>query len=88
MNFEEQMKRYNNDPLFYTYVKMIVNFLEEGKLTVSELRDAATLAGIIFESQRVRPNFPNRGEFKKWSFIKDENEEYIKNHNDKDGLEC
>ena len=61
MNFSEQEKRYLSDPLFHRIVEMLYHFLQQGQVTVSELRDAATFAGIKFEEQRVRPIFLKDG---------------------------
>lgn len=55
MTFEEQRNRYQNDPLFYSVVKILYNFLLEGKITCGELRDAATFAGMLFESTHIKP---------------------------------
>ena len=57
MTFDEQRKRYFNDPLFHAYVDILYSMLMEGRLTVSELRDAATFAGIKFEFENVAPHF-------------------------------
>ena len=53
MNFRQQKDRYYNDPLFHSIVNMIGHFLEQGTLTVGELRDAATYAGILFEYRNM-----------------------------------
>ena len=60
MTFEEQRRRYENDPLFHAYVEFLYSILMEGRITVGELRDAVTFAGFKFEMERVRPPFdPN-----------------------------
>ncbi len=55
MTFEEEARLYENDPLFHTVVDMLHSFLLQGEITVGELRDAATLAGIRFEMLNVNP---------------------------------
>jgi len=60
MMFEEQKRRYENDPLFHAYVDILYSMLMEGRVTVGELRDAVTFAGLKFEMGRVRPCFPGQ----------------------------
>ncbi len=57
MTFDKQQERYFNDPLFHNYVDVFYSMMLEGKMTVSELRDAVTFAGVKFEFERVRPSF-------------------------------
>jgi hypothetical protein len=57
MTFEEMRDRYENDSLFHTLVGMLHTFLMQGKITVSELRDASTFAGYKFEIHQIRPIF-------------------------------
>jgi len=57
MNYEQQKERYMNDPLFANVVNMLYTFLLDGKITVGELRDATTFAGIKFETYNVKPLF-------------------------------
>lgn len=55
MNFEEQRKAYEEDPVFHQLVNVLLNGLRQGQFTLGELRDAATFAGTKFESERARP---------------------------------
>lgn len=55
MNFEEQRKAYQEDPVFHQLVNVLLNGLEQGQFTVGELRDAATFALSKFQAERVRP---------------------------------
>jgi len=55
MTYEQQLNRYLNDPLFHNVVDMLFAFLLEGNITIGELRDAATFAGIKFEHQKINP---------------------------------
>ena len=57
MTFEQMQDRYENDPLFHQVVDMLHAFLMQGKITVGELRDAATCAGYKFEIYNVKPVF-------------------------------
>lgn len=57
MNFEEQRKAYEEDPVFHQIVDVLFHFLLllQGQFTVGELRDAVTFAHTKFKSERVRP---------------------------------
>jgi hypothetical protein len=57
MDFQQQRDRFQNDPLFHSVVDMIYSFLMRGEITVGELRDAVTFAGVLFEQQNSRPIF-------------------------------
>ena len=57
MNFLQMRERYFHDPEFATIVNYLYSILCEGKLTVAEFRDAATLAGMKFEMENVKPMF-------------------------------
>ena len=62
MNFEEQRKRYLNDPEFKGVVNVIYyNFLKTGMFTVGEIKDAVVFAGIKFESEQVKPFIQKKG---------------------------
>jgi len=67
--------RYFNDSLFHGYVDIFYRMFMEGKMTVGEMRDAVTFAGIKFEFERVAPRSlipfipeekKERGELQKW----------------------
>jgi len=49
-----------NDPLFHIVVDSLYAHLLKGKITVDELRGAATFAGYKFETLHLRPIFINK----------------------------
>jgi hypothetical protein len=51
----KMMERYNNDPLFRTFVDTMVAAIERGQTTPCEVREAAMLAQIIYEDRNPRP---------------------------------
>lgn len=48
-------ERYRNDPLFHALVNVLIQHIEEMKLTPTEIREACILAQIKYESTHVRP---------------------------------
>jgi hypothetical protein len=50
-------QRYHSDAQFRCLVDMLSAYVERADFTPSELRIAATLASIKYESRRVRPMF-------------------------------
>jgi len=48
-------EKYVHDTYYHQMVDMMVGMIHECKFTPSELREAATLASIIYEEQQVTP---------------------------------
>ena len=57
MSFDEMKHKYLHDPLFHSIVDSLYKVLYDGKLNVSDLRDAAVFAGYKFESENIKPFF-------------------------------
>lgn len=55
--------RYQNDPKFKSYVDMMHALIHRAELTPTEVREAAMLACIHYESYQVRRIYLNRGQF-------------------------
>ncbi len=49
---EDAKRRYLNDPVFHAAVEMLRSFLQQARLTPSEVREAAMMACIIEEERK------------------------------------
>ncbi len=54
MNFDKCRERYENDAEFHSMVHIFYDIIFSNRLTVSELRDALTFAGVKFEQEHAR----------------------------------
>lgn len=59
-------ERYLYDNRFHTLVETFVSMIWENKFTPSEVRDAATLASIIYEERRLPNNIIVPEEIENW----------------------
>ena len=60
MNIDKCQERYQNDAVFHTMVEIFYKMIFDNELTVSELRDALTFAGIKLEMENMRREYYNK----------------------------
>jgi len=59
-------QRYTNDPAFYQLVRLMLAEIERGQFTPTEIREAAMLAQIDYESRHPRPIIFSREDVMRW----------------------
>lgn len=53
------LDRYQNDPLFHRLVDVMLHELETAQVTPTEVREAAMVAQMLFESRHARLFYPD-----------------------------
>lgn len=54
-DFKKLQLQYQNDPMFYQFVKMMMHQMRELNLTPFEMRQAAMYAAYLFELENPKP---------------------------------
>ncbi len=76
MNFDDSMRKYQNDPVFHGLVKGMLQLIKENKITPYEVREAGNFAMTMFQLSQDAQGFfeanslPDKAEFDKYPCTK------------------
>lgn len=56
-DYRQLREQYENDPVFYKVVNLLIRLIEECQLTPFEIRNAAMFAAIKFQMEQPQPVF-------------------------------